>query len=115
MINKKNKRWILTICIFMTTLFLYTMKPVFADNIDHSLNIPSGIHTTATHNKIIIKWDQVKDAKKSYEIEVDGKIIDNGRFTNYIHHELQSGKTYMFKIRSKKDEKYSEWSSLSLK
>lgn len=106
---KKYGRLIVGLFLFAIIINIYSLSPVFANNIDYLLDIPSVINTTATHNKIIIEWDRIKDAE-GYEIEVDGKIIDNCNFINYIHNNLQSGTSYTYKIRAKKDGKYSEWS-----
>jgi hypothetical protein len=108
MLDKKI-RWVSFVCIFIIALFSNSRIPVLAHNMDKSLDIPSEISTTATHNKIIIKWDKIIDAR-SYEIEIGGQIIDNGKFTNYIHKDLQSGTAYTYRIRAKKNGKYGGWS-----
>ncbi|WP_432406681.1 GLUG motif-containing protein [Wukongibacter sp. M2B1] len=74
-----------------------------------TLDIPNNISTVEDITQISLTWDSVNGAS-SYEIEVDGNVIDNGNSINYIHINLESATDHTYRIRAKNDYVESEWS-----
>jgi hypothetical protein len=72
--------------------------------------VPSNIEASATTDKVLITWDSVPNASE-YEIEVDGQLLSIGTGTSYMHSGLMPDTQHTYKIRSKNNTEYSEWST----
>ncbi len=70
---------------------------------------PENIQIEATKTTASIMWDAV-DGATSYEIEVNGEIIDNGNITTYIHQDLNKNTEYAYRVRVINGELASLWS-----
>ncbi|MBE6049739.1 MAG: hypothetical protein E7214_03520, partial [Clostridium sp.] len=71
---------------------------------------PCDIITFPTSNYIILCWSTVNGAT-GYEVEVDGKVINNGLSTNYIHQGLTPNTTHTYRVRAIEGENYTKWSN----
>lgn len=61
--------------------------------------VPQNIVTNATENEIYLNWDSVEGAK-SFQIEIDGEIVDIGMSTSYVHENLVPGTMHIYRIRA---------------
>ena len=61
-----------------------------------------------TNNTITLSWDAVTH-DGAYEIEVDGKLCDNGKNTSFSHTGLTAETYHMYRIRVKDSEGTAEW------
>jgi alpha-tubulin suppressor-like RCC1 family protein len=64
------------------------------------LETPTNITTIETEESITISWASVKDAT-SYEIEVNGNVVDNANNTTYKHAGLSPESKNSYRIRAK--------------
>jgi hypothetical protein len=71
--------------------------------------VPGNFIVDASDNMVEMSWDFVTEAT-SYELEVDGSIIDNDTSLNCIHLGLTPGSQHVYKVRAKKDTQTSDWS-----
>ena len=76
-----------------------------------NLPVPENIQSNLVDNDITITWDAVVGAT-SYELVVDGKIIDNGNATTYTHYNLEPNSTHIYKVRAKNGEITSDFSTV---
>ena len=72
--------------------------------------VPTNIEASATTDKVLITWDSVLNASE-YEIEIDGQMLNIGTGTSYMHLGLLPDTQHTYKIRSKNNTEYSEWST----
>jgi hypothetical protein len=72
--------------------------------------VPDNFKAEASDNMVELSWDAAAEAT-SYELEVDGSVIDNDTATNCIHLGLIPGSEHIYKVRAKKAELASDWSS----
>lgn len=78
--------------------------------------MPAGINTESltnvvavvTNKSITLSWDTVA-ANARYEIEVDGKLLDNAADTIYNHTGLQAEEYHLYKIRVKQGNERGDW------
>jgi hypothetical protein len=63
-------------------------------------------------NEITLQWEALKEEISSYEIELDGILLDLGKSTNYTHPNLASPSTHTYRVRAKDGETLGKWSSL---
>lgn len=75
------------------------------------LPAPENLNAKVTAGEIIVTWDPVEGAE-SYEIEVDGKIHDNGNQTTYVHTGYAPNTEHTYRVRARNREVVSEWSKL---
>jgi hypothetical protein len=73
--------------------------------------LPSDITTSITHTSIQLDWKAVVGAT-GYDVEVDGKVIDNGTNTSYKVDGLDIGSSHTFRIRAKSQDTIGEWSTV---
>jgi hypothetical protein len=71
--------------------------------------MPQNIKTFSSGNSIKTVWDEVYGVT-GYEIEADGNLIDIGPDTKYIHSNLMSNTTHIYRIRAIKDTSAGDWS-----
>lgn len=76
-----------------------------AKQIENKINISA----QATYDTIKITWDNVKDAE-SYDIEIDGQVINNGTLTSYVHSGLRPGTKHKYRLRVNTKDQVSQWS-----
>ena len=57
------------------------------------------IATNTTENRIDLAWRSVSGAI-SYDIEVDGMVVNTGLNTSYTHNELQPGTEHTYRVRA---------------
>ncbi|MCG8500194.1 MAG: fibronectin type III domain-containing protein, partial [Firmicutes bacterium] len=65
----------------------------------------------ATDTEIRVMWNTVSGAT-GYDIEVDGKIIDNGLSTIYVHQGLEPNTAHTYRVRARNAGGAGEWSEL---
>ncbi|HEX2927140.1 MAG TPA: cellulose binding domain-containing protein [Ruminiclostridium sp.] len=74
------------------------------------LGIPSNIRISASSTSITVTWDDV-DGADSYDIMVDGRLVENITNTAYTHSGLWPNTSHTYKIRAKNKDCTGEWSS----
>ncbi len=74
-----------------------------------SFGIPSNLEATATSTNITLIWDEVPGAT-SYEVFVNGEVIDNGLSTTYIHDGLEPNTWHTYRVRAKSGDFAGDWS-----
>jgi len=74
-------------------------------------DIPGNIIAAASNNEITVTWDSAAGAD-SYEIDVDGNVLDNGTKTTYIHTELTADTGHTYRVRAGNSAGAGEWSGL---
>lgn len=84
-------------------------QPISKSTLSNAPITPLNINAAATNTKVIITWDSVPGAT-SYDIEVDGKIFNNGSSTNYVHTGLLPGTTHSYRVKSINSGGKSNWS-----
>ncbi|WNS43263.1 fibronectin type III domain-containing protein [Paenibacillus sp. MMS20-IR301] len=73
------------------------------------LGIPGNIKVKALSDQITLSWDAVIGAT-GYEIEADGKTIDNGAKLSFTDSKLSSNTKHTYRIRAKNSQVMGEWS-----
>jgi chitodextrinase len=79
-----------------------------------NLAVPANVEVTESADTITVTWEEVPGAT-SYEIEVDGMVIDNGTNTTYVHSGLTPNTEHTYRVRAKSDESISDWSQVVTK
>ena len=74
--------------------------------------IPSNVATSSNMTSILVSWDKVAGATE-YEIEADGRVINNGTGTSYLQTALTPDTSHSYRVRSKSITGYSDWSTLT--
>ncbi|MBP2001913.1 hypothetical protein J2Z69_002969 [Paenibacillus shirakamiensis] len=82
-------------------------------NVQTLLNTPV-LSSTATSTSIFLNWIEIKDAT-SYEVEVDGTIIDNSVNTTYTHSNLTASTAHNYRVRAKSAFNASAWTAILAK
>lgn len=75
------------------------------------LGTPTNLKAEASSTEIKVTWDEVNGAT-SYDIEVDGVVIDNGPEVAYIHGDLLLNTEHTYRVRARNEFVVSEWSEL---
>jgi hypothetical protein len=70
---------------------------------------PLNFSVSTLQTEVTLTWDQVVDAD-SYDIEVDGQIIEGHNYTTYLHSNLLTETTHNYRIRARNRGGVSEWS-----
>jgi alpha-tubulin suppressor-like RCC1 family protein/chitodextrinase len=83
-----------------------SVSKTFSENIE--INPPSISYKPKT-NKIEISWTPVEQPV-SYELDVDGKVINIGNSITYTHTDLMSDSTHLYRVRCVSDDFESDWS-----
>lgn len=76
--------------------------------------VPSNISASATSTEIDVTWDPVIGAQ-SYELEVDGRIINTGMYTFYKHSGLLPNSVHKYRVRARNAAGSSQWSEIVTK
>lgn len=74
--------------------------------------IPSNVATSSNMTSILVTWDKVAGATE-YEIEADGRVINNGTGTSYLQTALTPDTSHSYRVRSKSITGHSDWSTLT--
>ncbi len=74
------------------------------------LGLPSNIKTFSTSSSITVTWEGVEGAN-SYDVMVDGIIVNNGNSTEFTHTSLEPNTNHTYMVRAKNEECIGEWSS----
>ncbi len=75
---------------------------------------PTGIEALATENSIELRWEKVLNAE-SYDIEVDGEMVENETTNSYMHDSLESGTAHTYRVRAKNATGVTAWSTAIIK
>ncbi|MCE3199831.1 fibronectin type III domain-containing protein [Paenibacillus sonchi] len=70
---------------------------------------PSKIDGFAKDTSIELHWQKMEGAT-GYQLEIDGKTIDVGNNTTYLHNELLSGTAHKYRVRAKNATGVTAWS-----
>jgi hypothetical protein len=70
---------------------------------------PVNVTATATNKSVTVVWDPVVGST-GYEIEADGKIVDAGTYTSYIHSGLTPYTQHIYKVRARNAGGQGAWS-----
>ncbi|HEX2924694.1 MAG TPA: fibronectin type III domain-containing protein, partial [Ruminiclostridium sp.] len=84
-------------------------SPVIKSTLPGSPDIPVNLNAIPLSSSVTITWNNVPGAT-GYDVEVDGKVVNNGPNTNYIHNSLTSGTHHSYRVRSINPGGKSEWS-----
>ncbi|GEM_PF-1860331 len=76
------------------------------------LGTPKITEIIAESRSIWLQWDEVVGAE-SYELDVDGQVMDVGESVTYLHQGLSSNSTHTYRVRAKNSEGVSAWSDWS--
>ncbi|UJF33416.1 glycoside hydrolase family 44 protein [Paenibacillus hexagrammi] len=71
---------------------------------------PSNITAKPADTSILLTWDQVVGAT-SYDVDADGTVVENIQTNSYLNQWLRPGTRHSYKVRSRKGENVSSWSS----
>ncbi|WP_168736012.1 fibronectin type III domain-containing protein, partial [Cohnella fermenti] len=71
--------------------------------------IPVNLQATPSQTEMTVSWDLVARAE-TYDIEVDGNVIDNGNRISYVHQGLQPLTDHTYRVRAKNAGGIGEWS-----
>ncbi|MFB9273920.1 fibronectin type III domain-containing protein [Cohnella cellulosilytica] len=69
----------------------------------------SSLYTVATDTSVSVSWDAVSGAT-SYDLEIDGTILEGIADTHYLHENLQPNTIHTYRVRSRNSEGSSGWS-----
>ena len=73
--------------------------------------VPMNIQATnITHNQIDLTWNAVEDAD-GYQVEINGKIIENSATPSFRHINLRPGSIYNYRVRATERGHVSDWST----
>lgn len=72
--------------------------------------IPGNLTVIPLSTLVTVTWDNVPGAT-GYDIEVDGKLVNNGPNTNYRHTSLTPGTSHTYRVRSINAGDKSGWSN----
>lgn len=73
------------------------------------LGIPVIHKVLSASTSISIEWESVVGAN-GYDVEVDGRVVDNGNLTRYVHSQLAPGSKHVYRVRAKSSSALGEWS-----
>ncbi len=71
---------------------------------------PTGVEAVPRDNSIELRWSKAGE-DVTYDIEVDGQVIDNGASMTYNHRGLASGTSHTYRVRAKNITGVTAWSS----
>ncbi|MGB7605968.1 MAG: fibronectin type III domain-containing protein [Lutisporaceae bacterium] len=114
-----------TACIFNSlttnTQYTYRLRAKGTDKVSDwsepiavttfALPTPSNIISAATETSISLTWDTLAGAE-SYELDIDGQLIEGITTNSYIHEGLASNTQHSYRIRAKNASGTSNWSSI---
>jgi hypothetical protein len=70
---------------------------------------PSKIDAVAKNNSIELHWQKIEGAN-GYQLEIDGKAVDIGSNTSYLHNNLPSGTAHTYRLRAMNATGVTAWS-----
>jgi hypothetical protein len=70
--------------------------------------MPGNFIADIADNMVVLSWEAVAEAV-SYEVEVDGTVVDNDNVTSCIHLGLVPGSQHIYKVRALKTGQTSSW------
>jgi len=76
--------------------------------------VPTDIEAVAGTNSIELRWTKSDDVG-SYEIEVDGQVIDIGGNTEFLHEPLGPGTSHTYRVRARNMTGVTVWSPVIVK
>ncbi|MDS0526066.1 dockerin type I domain-containing protein [Clostridium sp. SHJSY1] len=79
-----------------------------------TLSAVTNVTSIVTSTSINVSWDKV-DGAISYDIEVDGTVINNVTGTSYVISGLASGTTHNYRVRVITSEGVGDWTELTTK
>lgn len=74
-------------------------------------SVPSNVIAGAGVTAIELSWDMNSQAS-SFEIEIDGSVVNVGKCSVYIHNNLNANEQHTYRIRAKNSLGESDWSQL---
>lgn len=75
------------------------------------LGVPGNVAAMVEDYAITVSWDTVSGAA-GYDIEADGKVIDNGAATAYVHTGLMPDTEHTYRVRAKNGASAGDWTEL---
>ena len=79
-----------------------------------AITAPKGLMASATSTTIILTWEPV-DGVSGYDLLADGEILDMGTNTAFTVTGLEPNSVHVYRVRSKKDDRFSGWSGAVVK
>ncbi|MEA4822114.1 MAG: fibronectin type III domain-containing protein, partial [Erysipelotrichales bacterium] len=76
--------------------------------------VPKFILAESSYDSVRTVWESVY-GQESYEIEIDGAVIDCGTSSEYIHQGLQPNTSHTYRVRAKNEYVTGNWSGLVIK
>ncbi|OPX46462.1 exoglucanase B precursor [Ruminiclostridium hungatei] len=74
---------------------------------------PKNINMAVTNTQIELRWD--REEGTSYDVEVDGKIVDAGGAAEYIDENLAPGTSHTYRVRGRNMSGVTAWSDSVIK
>lgn len=74
------------------------------------LPAPKDFESISSTDKIEIMWNGIENAS-GYEIEADGKLLENGTQTSFTHSSLKADTEHIYRVRAYKEDVPGEWSN----
>ncbi len=85
-------------------------SPITVKTLPYPPAVPTNIKADPTVYTVSLTWDQ-DSGTDSYEIEVDGQIMDNGTSTTYLHDGLDPSSGHTYRVRAVNLGGKSTWSN----
>ena len=73
------------------------------------LPVPENISAIVNSKGILLSWEAVSNAS-GYDIEVDGKVLDNDNSTSFLHEGVEDNSKHIYRIRAKNEKTVGLWS-----
>jgi hypothetical protein len=80
--------------------------------VSETLTIPTNLKVIPTETTVSLTWDSVLKAT-SYDIEVNGRVIDSTTSTSFTHKGLTPDTTFHYRVRAKNTVTVGDWSSFT--
>lgn len=75
---------------------------------------PGKLEAFATNTSIELRWQKMTGAT-GYDLEIDGKTVNIGDLSSYLHENLASGTGHVYRLRAKNMTGVTAWSNAILK
>ncbi|TMV50648.1 hypothetical protein FE783_08105 [Paenibacillus mesophilus] len=74
-------------------------------------DIPANLKAVSTSRSIALSWDEVIGAV-GYEVEADGRILDNGAAVTFLHDGLEPNTRHSYRVRARMSDGVRGWSGI---
>lgn len=74
-------------------------------------DIPANLKAVSASRSIALSWDEVIGAV-GYEVEADGRVIDNGTAVSFLHDGLEPNTRHSYQVRARMSDGVRGWSGM---